>query len=135
MEGCAAAENAAEMAMWAAADAAKKQLEEVRRAHAEELRAARQQLADQRTAHQEELQRLNPNHNPNPRWLVLRPVTYGTRRAVRRGVGTQRSCRRGSNSRQEAGSQLGVKKNRTFARSVYREGGPPASKDYTIALV
>ena len=26
-------------------------------------------------------------------------------------------------------------KNRTFAGSVYREGGPPASKDYTIALV
>ena len=58
MERCAAGENAAEMAMWAAADAAKKQLKEVRRAHAEELRAARERLADQRTAHQEELQRL-----------------------------------------------------------------------------
>ena len=33
------------------------------------------------------------------------------------------------------GSQLGGEKNRTFAGSVCREGGPPASKDYTIALV
>ena len=67
--------------------------------------------------------------------LAHRIQTYEKRRAIWRGVGTQRSCRRGSNSRQEAGSQLGGKKKRTFAGSVYREGGPPASKDYTIALV
>ena len=41
--------------------------------------------------------------------------------------------------RQQQSARSGLaargEKNRTFAGSVYREGGPPASKDYTIALV
>ena len=76
--------------------------------------------------------RVSPN--PNPRWFVLHPDMWN-----KEGQLAWRwhpaECGKGSNSRQEAGSQLGGEKNRTFAGSVYREGGPPASKDYTIALV
>ena len=70
----------------------------------------------------------------NPRWFVLHPDIWN-KRANLRGGGTRRSCTKGSNSRQEAGSQLGEKKNGLLRAPYRREGGPPASKDYTIALV
>ena len=75
-----------------------------------------------------------PNPNPNPRWFVLHPDMWNKEgqlawrwHPAELQEGQQQSARSGLAARGE--------KNRTFAGSVCREGGPPASKDYTIALV
>ena len=75
-----------------------------------------------------------PNPNPNPRWFVLHPDMWNKEdqlawrwHPAELQEGQQQSARSGLAARGE--------KNRTFAASVCREGGPPASKDYTIALV
>ena len=75
-----------------------------------------------------------PSPNPNPRWFVLHPDMWNKEdqlawrwHPAELQEGQQQSARSGLAARGE--------KNRTFAGSVCREGGPPASKDYTIALV
>ena len=72
--------------------------------------------------------------NPNPRWFVLHPDIWNKEgqlawrwHPAELQEGQQQSARSGLAARGE--------KKRTFAGSVCREGGPPASKDYTIALV